>query len=182
VILHELEAVLADDIEGDIVEFGCYSGTTSLFLKRLLANTRKQLHVYDSFAGLPTKTDADLSPAGEQFKAGELSISKTQFITNFKKAGLPLPTIHKAWFSDLTPADLPEKIAFAFLDGDFYESIWQSLALAWPRLVPGATVIIDDYQSETLPGARKAVDAWLKLHPAPYRHQASLAIVHLGRP
>lgn len=178
-ILSALEEVLARHVPGSVVEFGCYVGTTSLFLQRMLLQDggKRALHVYDSFAGLPPKTIADASPVGEQFKAGELRAAKQEFIKNFAQAGLPLPVIHKAWFSDLTAQDLPPHIAFAFLDGDFYESIKDSLRLIWPRLNPGAIVVVDDYQAEALPGARRAVDEWLRHHPARLRSVASLAII-----
>lgn len=177
VVLAELQKVLLARTIGDVVELGCYVGTTSLFLQRMLRDGAKTLHVYDSFQGLPAKTGADQSAIGTQYVAGELAASKTQFIANFKKAGLPLPIIHKGWFSELKPADLPPSICFAYLDGDFYSSIKDSLALVWPRLSPGATVVVDDYQHDALPGTRKAVDEWLKLHPASLRVQQSLAII-----
>lgn len=179
VILRELEAVLTAGVAGDVVELGCYVGTTSLFLQRLLRQYApdKTLHVYDSFAGLPPKSVKDQSPAGEQFKPGELHTGKSQLIKHFKQAGLPLPVIHKGWFSELTPQDLPAQISFAFLDGDFYDSINQSLQLVWPRLVPRAVVLVDDYQSEALPGAKRAVDEWLRSHSARLRTEASLAII-----
>lgn len=179
VILRELEAILTTGVPGDVVELGCYVGTTSLFLQRLLQNqtSPKVLHIYDSFAGLPPKSPQDASPAGEQFTAGQLHATKAQLIKHFKQAGLPLPAIHKAWFSDLQPHDMPGTISFAFLDGDFYDSITQSLQLVWPRLASGATVVVDDYQSEALPGARRAVDEWLKAHPAHLRAEHSLAII-----
>lgn len=169
------------DVPGDVVELGCYVGTTTLFLQRLLLayKSPKELHAYDSFAGLPPKTAFDASPAGEQFKAGELKAPRAEFIKHFRQAGLPLPVMHKAWFSDLAPADLPGEIAFAFLDGDFYDSIHDSLKVIWPKLQLGAIVIIDDYQSEALPGAKRAVDEWLVTHPARLQVTASLAIVRL---
>lgn len=178
-ILRELEGVISKGVAGDIVELGCYVGTTSLFLQRLLIkhSAQKALHVYDSFAGLPPKTAEDNSPAGEQFKDGELHATKSQLIKYFKQAGLPLPVIHKAWFNELIPADIPPTIALAFLDGDFYDSIKQSLKLVWPNLAPGAVVIVDDYQSEALPGAKRAVEEWLRSHPAQLRAEASLAII-----
>ncbi|HVX24513.1 MAG TPA: TylF/MycF/NovP-related O-methyltransferase [Candidatus Saccharimonadales bacterium] len=156
-ILAELQKALA--LNGAVVEFGCYIGTTSLFIRRLLDAHRdnREFHVYDSFEGLPPKSPSDASGAGEQFQAGELAVSKKQFIQEFKKAGLRPPIIHKGWFSELTPVNIPDKIAFAFLDGDFYESIHDSLKLVLPRLVPGATIIIDDYAREALPGAARAV-------------------------
>lgn len=179
VILQELEHVLADGTVGDVAEFGCYVGTTALFMQRLLRQKAqdKQLHVYDSFEGLPAKTNEDLSPAGQQFKAGELAVAKAVFVKQFRQAGVPLPVIHKGWFADLLAADIPAALCFAFLDGDFYDSIQQSLRLVWPRLIPGAIVIVDDYQSLALPGARRAVDEWLRLHPGQLRVEASLAVI-----
>lgn len=181
VLLSELEKVLAADIRGDVVEFGCYVGTASLFMQRLIAGSNKRLHVYDSFEGLPQKSDRDQSPAGKQFAQGELAASKDKLIKNFKQANLPLPVIHKGWFDRIRPSDIPEQIAFAFLDGDFYQSVMDSLKLIWPRLSPGAVVIVDDYQSESLPGARRAVDAWLTRHPVPLRVQSSLAIIKIPK-
>ena len=90
-----------------------------------------------------------------------------------------MPIIHKGWFSDLTLADTPDVISFAFLDGDFYESIHDSLKVVWPKLAPGAIVVVDDYQAEALPGAKRAVDEWLKTHPARVRVVASLAVIQL---
>lgn len=179
VILRELEKVLDRDVAGGVAEFGCYIGTTSLFLQRLLqeSGSGRQLHVYDSFAGLPAKTAADHSPAGEQFKQGELLATKMRLVKEFTSARLPLPVIHKAWFSELTADDIPPAIAFAFLDGDFYQSVKQSLQLVGPRLSQGAVVIVDDYQSEALPGARRAVDEWLQRYPAKLTVEASLAII-----
>lgn len=179
VILLQLQHVLDTKVPGHIVELGCYTGTTSLFIQRLLhGQAGREFHVYDSFAGLPPKTPEDNSPAGSQFQAGELTASKQAFIRHFRQAGLALPHIHKAWFHDLAPSDLPHPIAFAFLDGDFYESISHSLRLIQDRLSPGACIVVDDYQSEALPGAAKATNAWLQDKPYRLKVQASLAVIH----
>jgi len=180
VILGELERVLEAGTNGAVVEFGCYIGTTSLFIRRLL-NARgdsREFHVYDSFEGLPPKTTEDESRAGEQFKAGELAVSKKQFLQQFQKAGLRPPVVHKGWFSNLTGQDVPDNIAFAFLDGDFYESIKDSLKLVRSRLVPGAAIVIDDYAREALPGAKKAVDELLFGRPVFTSH--NLGIIRLA--
>ena len=158
VILREFERV--QDIAGDVVEFGCFAGTTSVHISKWLEGSDRTFHVYDSFAGLPEKTAPDLSPAGEQFRPGELAITKKQFVLNCKKAGVKVPVIHKGWFSDLSDEDVPELIAFAFLDGDYYESVRVPLELIEYKLTPGATIIVDDYANEALPGAARAVDEW----------------------
>jgi O-methyltransferase len=159
VILGELEKTLATGLDGAVVEFGCYIGTTSLFIRRLLDAHKdaREFHVYDSFAGLPPKTRADESRAGDQFQAGELAVSKKQFMHEFHKANLKTPYTHKGWFSDLDGKDVPEQIAFAFLDGDFYESIRDSLKLVLPRMQKGGVIVVDDYAREALPGAARAV-------------------------
>ena len=158
-VLGELERVHNNDVSGDVVELGCYVGTTSVFIRRLLDATHQNraFHVYDSFEGLPPKTAQDSSGAGEDFKAGELAVSKKQFMQTFARAGLAAPIVHKAWFAELTADDVPKKIAFAFLDGDFYESIRDSLQLVVPRMSKGGTIVVDDYAREALPGAAKAV-------------------------
>ena len=180
VLLRELEKLLQSGVTGNIVEFGCYVGTTSLFIRRLLDayNFTSEFHVYDSFAGLPEKTQADASAAGEQFKAGELLAPRKTFIQNFKKAGLKPPIIHKGWFADFTPEDVPESISFAFFDGDFYESIVDSFRVCDGKLQETATIIVDDYANEALPGAARAVDEWLKNNQQfTIRTEASLAII-----
>lgn len=179
VILRELERILDADIPGDVVELGCFEGTTSLFIQRMVEARKSSIrfHVYDSFAGLPDKTSEDMSPAGEQFKAGELRAIKQNFIRNFRKSGLNLPVIHKGWFDELPDTEIPNKIAFAFLDGDFYSSIKDSLRLIETKLAPGAIVIIDDYQSEALPGASRATDEWARARQLSIRTEASLAIL-----
>lgn len=177
VIMAELEKVLSRNVAGDVTEFGCFVGTTSVYLAARLKLTSKQLYLYDSFAGLPPKTKEDISPAGEQFKEGELLATKKQLVINLKKANVPMPIIKKAWFSDLSGDNIPEQISFAFLDGDYYDSILDPLKLIWPRLSPGAVVVVDDYANEALPGAAKAVDEWLRTHTATIRVQASLAIL-----
>lgn len=158
-VLQGLDTVLSKQVRGDVVELGCYIGTTSLFIRRLLDLRRENrtFHVYDSFEGLPSKSRQDDSPAGTGFQAGKLAVSKKQFIREFQKAGLKPPIIHKGWFEQLTPADVPKQIAFAFLDGDFYSSIRSSLQLVLPRMSHGGTIVIDDYAREALPGVAKAV-------------------------
>jgi len=166
VVLRELERTLQQGTEGDIVEFGCYLGTTSLFIRRLLDQTdesaKRAFHAYDSFEGLPPKQPADTNAAGVDFKAGELAVSKKQFLHQFQRAHLAPPVTHKAWFDQLADQDVPQKIAFAFLDGDFYDSILASLQLVWPRMSRGGAVLIHDYQRQTLPGVERAVHDFFK--------------------
>lgn len=194
--------------EGDFVEFGCYKGDTSILLARLLrdyeksqpgvdkndvkitaeknapANSEsafalKKLFLYDSFAGLPEKSTNDASSLGQDFQKGELETTKRALKTRFLRANLPLPIIKKAWFNELTEEDLPEIIAFAFLDGDFYDSIKTSLSLVTPRLVKNSFLLVHDYQNPALPGVAKAVSEWFDSQKFTLETYSSLAILKI---
>lgn len=167
--------------EGDFVELGCYEGDTSLLLAELIrGHANKKLWLYDSFEGLPQKTAEDFSEAGRDFREGALFVTKRFVKQRFLRANLPVPIIKKAWFSDLDPsADLPTKIAFAFLDGDLYDSIKTSLDLVAPKMTPGSSIIVHDYDNPQLPGVTKAVDEFLALNnKLVLRKQYSLAIIN----
>lgn len=177
-VIRECQRVLSLGIAGDVVEFGCYVGTTSVYLAKLLQPPR-ELYLYDSFDGLPDKTSLDESPAGLQFKTGELKASRKALIYNLKRANVTMPHIKKAWFSELTQKDVPQTIAFAFLDGDYYESVLTPLKLIENNISPGATIVVDDYANEALPGAAKAVNEWVREKGYTIRVEASLAIIHM---
>ena len=140
-------ARMALEYPGDFVEMGCYKGDTSLILVEVLKHTDKKLWLYDSFEGLPEKSEADASALGINFKKGELFTTKRELKERFLRANLKLPVIKKAWFNELTELDLPEKIAFCFLDGDLYESIRDSLKLVKKKIVNGGILIIHDYKN-----------------------------------
>ena len=181
VILSELRNVLSRNVAGDIVEFGCYRGDTSLLIERVLERefpeSLSRLWIYDSFEGLPAKTSKDASAAGDGFRQGELLVSKREVVERFKKAGLRVPRIRKGFFENLNDggvrgfsvsemnlatSDLPGEIAFAFLDGDLYQSIKTSLELVTPRMNrQDGVILVHDYNNPQLPGVARAVDEWL---------------------
>lgn len=173
-------------VDGDFVELGCYRGDTSLLLAELLVeksveNSAKKLWIYDSFEGLPEKGKKDFSEIGKDFQQGELAVTKREVKARFLRAGLPVPVIKKAWFNELIGADLPEKIAFAFLDGDLYESIRDSLRLVENKMSKGGVIMVHDYDNQALPGVAKAVDEWLRDRARDIKMQKyrSLAIINL---
>lgn len=176
-------------VPGDFVELGCYRGDTSILFGQLLQkaarplyscgkpveNLCKTLWIYDSFAGLPEKTREDASGAGTNFQSGELFVTKREVTDKLRRHGLKISShpltdtssiiVKKAWFDQLQAADLPDRIAFAFCDGDLYSSITTSLQLVLPRLSPQGIIVVHDYNNPELPGSARAVDSFLKTHP-----------------
>lgn len=166
-ILNNLDKTLTSNIIGDIVELGCNVGTTSIFIRKILDIYRssKIFHVYDSFEGLPPKLKEDESDSERQYKEGYCKTSLEVFLNNFEIQKLTKLVINKGWFKNIDDSLYPEKISFAFFDGDFYSSIIDSFEKVYPKLSSGARVIIHDYGWEALPGCKKACDDFLEDKP-----------------
>ena len=157
--------VLTEDVEGDIVELGCAYGGISALIMHVLRDTGscKCFHVYDSFQGMPEPCTVD-EPQDNILQRGDFRVSPMVFGANIRKfaPGCSLPIVHEGWFENILSNELPNRIAFAFLDSDFYESIRISLEHVYPKLTKGGVMLIDDYCHPRLPGVAKAVDRFFE--------------------
>lgn len=166
-MFHLASQVLAYGVPGDFVELGCNAGHSAVLLRKVLDHfdPQRELHLYDSFQGLPPPSPQD---GNTRFVAGQMSVTSETLLANFRAVGVAAPVVHAGWFDDTLPNGLPDTIAFAHLDGDFYESILTSLRYVYPRLAPGAICLIDDYADPSvlrgwneLPGVKRACDEFL---------------------
>jgi O-methyltransferase len=157
-----LANTLDSKLDGDIVELGCYVGETSKYIAKTIEESGydKKYFVYDSFEGLP-----DLSKFEENtgWKPRTLNTTEEIFTSNFEINDVPLPTITKSWFKDIKANQLPDKICFAFLDGDFYTSIYDSLEKVYDRVVDGGYILVHDYKRPDLPGVEAAILEYFRI-------------------
>lgn len=171
---HLLRAVLAAGVPGAVVELGCHEGLTAALLQHTIdeAGATCRLHVFDSFEGLPAPTAEDARGDAPVTRAGELAVAEARLHQTFAEFGLRLPDVHKGWFDD-TLGDLPDTLAFVHLDADLYASTLTALAAVYPRLSPGAIVVLDDYHDpdavpcrwSLFPGVKRAADEFLAGKP-----------------
>ena len=163
-----LAGLAGDEVPGDVVELGCYQGATSVWIRHVLDATgqaHRAFHVYDSFQGLPAP-----GPHDRYLEEGDVAASVDELRANFARFGARLPEVHPGWFEATLPSQLPDQIAFAYVDGDFYESIRCSLDAVHPRLAPGGLILVDDYADtavnprawDGLPGVKRAVDDFVR--------------------
>ncbi|MFA6974027.1 MAG: TylF/MycF/NovP-related O-methyltransferase [Parcubacteria group bacterium] len=150
-------------VSGDVVELGCNRGNMAIYTQSILRakSANKSLHVYDSFEGLPPHSAMDESP-DRTAKKGDLGATVQELLDFFERYNVPCPLIHKGWFKD---QKYPDKISFAFLDGDFYQSILDSWEAVYPRLSDGAIVCVHDYGFNPLVGVKRACDEFLADKP-----------------
>jgi O-methyltransferase len=156
ILLTQLAETIEDGVEGDVVEMGCWQGTTSVLLRSFLdaAGSDKVFHVFDSFEGLPPTGPHDhgVRDLERPFFVAPVDV----LVQRFRAAGLRPPIIHVGWFGEIPQTEMPERIAFAFLDGDLYESIRDSLLRVLPVLAPRGRVVVDDWGWRVTPGVEEA--------------------------
>lgn len=161
-----LSSTLLHRVPGDVLELGCNAGYTSVWLAQIIQDFApgRPLHLFDSFEGLPGRGKYDA-----YLKEGDCQASMNEVKANFAAWALPDPDIHPGWFDQTLPMSCPERISFAYLDGDFYESIKTSLEYVYPRLSPGGVILVDDYCDldanprawDGLPGVKRACDDYI---------------------
>ena len=167
-ILGILDSVLNQNIPGDVVEFGCYVGESSKYLRMILDHhcSKKQLYVYDSFDGLPALSKYEENTG---WRSGTLKTSEDILLNNFYNNGLRPPIVTKGWFKDIPENKIPEKICLAFLDGDFYDSIYDSLTKVYSKMSKGGCILFHDYERQDLPGVKIAINDFLQKNNIYYR-------------
>jgi O-methyltransferase len=168
---HFLLQVLEYEVEGDVVELGTYSGNSSRLIAAVMefCESEKDFYLFDSFEGLPEFSKKD-EGTWEMFHPGMFSYPKERLLENlsfFETKGRKIPI--EGWFEDTVPEKLPEKICYAHLDGDLYESIKTSLEGVYPRLSKGAICVVDDYSLKGFPGCTLATDEFLADKPEEIR-------------
>jgi len=156
------------ELEGDVTEFGCFRGSSSVFMKAIIDSLcpEKKLHCYDHWQGLTNLHEFDEeitdSPIFDwveptPFKEGDLKWDIDKFIDMFQSRNMELPEIHNKNILDLVEEDLPDKISFSFIDVDLYKATKFSMENTWERLVDDGIIMMDDYAFWKCPGAKRAV-------------------------
>jgi O-methyltransferase len=167
--------IVDHEIPGAIVECGVWRGGSMQAVARaLLARgvTDRDLHLFDTFAGMSEPTTEDRTMDGTSAAVllkrsprtarvwAEASLEDVR--EGMAETGYPAERIHYhvGKVEETIPADAPETIALLRLDTDWYESTRHELEHLYDRVPHGGVIIADDYGSWQ--GARKAVDEFLE--------------------
>ena len=158
-----IEAVIADEVPGDIIETGVWRGGASIFARGVLAAhgvTDRSVLLADSFEGLPPPNpDENPADAGANWHtADHLAVSVEQVKENFRRYDLLDDQVEflKGWFRDTLPGVRDRTWSVIRLDGDMYESTMDGLTNLYDGLSPGGFLIVDDYAS--IDACKQAVD------------------------
>jgi Macrocin-O-methyltransferase (TylF) len=176
--LRALAAAVLDveraQLPGLILEAGTARGGSAIVMAAAKAPARP-MKVYDVFGMIPPPGEQDGPDVHERYAtiaAGEAhgvggdtyygyrDDLYAEVTDSFTRLGVPAAEhsveLVQGLFEDTI--DLDEPVAFAHLDGDWYESTMTCLTRIAPLLVPGGRIVLDDYYMWS--GCRRAVDEY----------------------
>jgi O-methyltransferase len=157
------QAVLSAPLDLPMAEVGSYKGGSSKFIAETLrrAGRSPRFYVCDTFSG-----HARLDPAIDGVESDDgfrdtSADSVRAYLADYPNIDLVVGDIVE------TSARLKEPAyAFVHIDVDVYPPTAFCLDYFSQRLAPGALMVVDDYGVVTCPGAQKAVDDFVREHPA----------------
>lgn len=135
---HLINRILAAKVDGDLVELGTFTGFSAMMFQKVLQQNQsdKKLHLFDSF----------------EVKFSEQGDIQDILRSNFSNAGLDLPMMHKGYFQDTLPTQLPAQIAFVHIDcghgGDINahrDIVIYCLEQVYAKMTKGAICLLMDY-------------------------------------
>lgn len=159
-----VESIVADDVEGDVIETGAWRGGASILVRATLDSLGddRTVWVADSFQGFHAGDGAD-SEAVRLSEFDYLTVPLEEVRDSFARLGCDRNVRFVPGFFEDTLAGLSgRRWSMVRLDADTYEPTRLGLEHLYPGLMPGGYLIVDDYGS--FQGCRQAVDQFRDRH------------------
>mgnify|MGYP001165516183 CR=1 FL=1 len=154
-----------------IAEAGIGIGSTFVYLSALAERIGTRIVGFDSFKGFPQiENSKDQRLFGRPVKKGDLNYSSIVSLKKrLKNSGIKQDFINnnveliEGYFKDsLQNFGANKKIFFLHLDVDLYSSYKICLEKLWNNVIEGGIICFDEYSDPKWPGAKEAVDEFLK--------------------
>ncbi|MCS3940532.1 asparagine synthase (glutamine-hydrolyzing) [Salinibacter ruber] len=170
----EVRRIETEGKEGILIEAGCALGGSAIVIAEAKSSNRV-LNVYDIFDTIPEPSEKDGADVHNRYK--EIKEGKSQGLggdkyygyiddlkrvvkNNFKKFDINLDRENVSLIEGRfeSTIDLDGPVAFAHIDGDWYESVMTCLTQITPHLIVGGVLVVDDYYHWS--GCQRAVDEY----------------------
>lgn len=180
--------IVENQIEGDFVECGTWSGGCSMAIALTLmelGETSRNIWIYDTFAGMTKPGEMDVTYGdkvmsalpfwqennGSDSGSDWANISLDRVKMNLSSTNYPMEKLKFIEGNVLETLNdlLPNKIALLRLDTDWYDSTKKEMVALYPKLSSGGVCIVDDYGAWA--GSKQAVDEFMSENlPRPLMH------------
>jgi O-methyltransferase len=154
-LLFAVQYAVGASVEGDIAEFGCMTGRTATVIAAAMASfhSKKTLHLFDSFEGLP-ETDDESDQKSFHVREGVWGPGTCKGISPAvltkrcqKYLAADRIDVCKGWFSQTISRFEGRKLAMIHVDCDLYQSTMDVLDFLFGRGIvsEGAVILFDDW-------------------------------------
>lgn len=174
-----IDIVTGNQIEGDYLEFGVYTGKSFIRAYKRFKEKRRSYNLankmryfaFDSFKGLPASNDVN-KPT--QYEKGAYLASQELFIKKLEEKGVDLSevVIINKWYGELSDQlKIKQHLKAAcviYLDCDLYQSTRDALKFVSDLVQDGTIIVLDDYYRHRCSpnaGVRKAWKEFLDSNP-----------------
>lgn len=184
-----------NQVPGDYLEFGCYSGRTFSYAYRMFQTTRESVmralteedklifrqakprfFAFDSFEGLPETMKRDEHPyLPKHWKKVRFVTSQQEFEEILVSKGISGDDVFiiKGWYNETLTDETKKsynltRAGIVHIDCDYYESAILVLDFITDLVDDGTVIIFDDYnffRGSPQLGERRAFSEWLSKNP-----------------
>lgn len=153
---------LPPSVEGDVIECGCFKGSSSTNLSIICGVVGRKLIICDSFEGLPDPEEADrvhynfAARRKRLYERGQFAGRLDEVKEHIRKNGnIEVCEFVKGYFDETLP-ELKGTYVLAFVDVDLHKSLEDCLIHLWPLLKEGAFLFT--HEAQDLPYVSKFFD------------------------
>lgn len=153
------DQLIKEGVRGSLVEVGVYRGNTAFLLARLARYFDTTAYLIDTYEGFPKQDMEGMDKLSLDFS--NTSVESVRSLVgeknvNFIKGHFPES-------ASAIPAE--ERFSLVHIDCDLHIPFLAALEYFYPRLLPGAFLIMHDYSSLYWPKVEKAVDGFFADKP-----------------
>ncbi|TLU74253.1 TylF/MycF/NovP-related O-methyltransferase [Lichenicoccus roseus] len=142
-------------VGGVMAEVGVFQGCSAKLIS--VAGRPEQLHLFDTFAGLPEPDRDERRAMRKGHYAASLEAVRSYL------SDQPNIVFHKGLFTGANVSCSGERFSFVHLDVDLKEGTRACLEFFYPRMLPGGVILSHDYSY--LDGVREAFQEYLADRP-----------------
>jgi len=148
-------------LEGDFVECGTNRGGTAMLMVRYVGKAleSRNLYLYDTFCGL----DSSVSSKDEIRRLGGHYTECYQQVVELFRSYRYVKVI-QGTVPEVLHVNAPKRVAFLHIDLNAAAPERAALEFFWPRLMPGAFVVFDDYAWVAFVAQKLTIDEFALLH------------------
>jgi O-methyltransferase len=148
--------VYRQNIEGAVAELGVWRGYNASVMNYFFPD--RKLYLFDTFEGFDARDMKEDEQLGYDTNNYRRDFGNTNIeLVMSKMAHKENVIVRKGWFPESAIGLEHETFCYVFLDANLYRPMYEGLHWFYPRLANGGYIVVDLFNWDVYPGAKKAV-------------------------